>query len=300
MASARSVNVFTGGLAIVALALSCAVVWAETAEDDAALSSELKAFVDPANWRLGLGVAAVDYPAYPGAKQRDLLISPIPWAEYQSERLSVGRDGFAATLGESKFARLDLSVSGSLPVDNARGSLRDGMPDLELMVEIGPSLELAIWSGRQQALELHLPVRKVLAVASASSIYGEGYVFDPRLHYSRNSEWRLGSRSAAVEWELDAGVLYGDRDYTQLFYQVDPQHATANRAAYRAESGLVGVRLSSTLTVDSGPWLLMGYLRLFDLGSSDNRASPLLAKTQYALAGAALVYRFDGLFSGGQ
>lgn len=283
------------GAALAALAVSAGGLAAEPAPP-VTLGEELSEFINPANWRWGLGVAAVDYPAYPGAEQRDLLVSPIPWAEYHGERLSVGRDGFAATLGESKFARLDLSVSGSLPVDNARGSLREGMPDLELMVEVGPSLELAVWSGRQQALELHLPVRKVLSVASASSIHAEGYVFDPRLHYSRSGQ--LGS--AALEWEIDLGALYGDRDYTQLFYEVAPEHASAARPAYSAKSGLVGLRGSSTLTVDAGPWLLMGYLRLFDLGSSDNRASPLLAKTNYALVGAAVVYRFDGLFSASQ
>ena len=115
--------------------------------DDKTLSSEEQP--DPAtndeatsSWSLGLGVAVIDYPHYPGSVQNETTIAPIPYMEYHSDRFDLGKDGLAAKVFQSGRLKLDLSVNGALPVSSKKNDLRTGMDDLELMIEFGPELEI--------------------------------------------------------------------------------------------------------------------------------------------------------------
>jgi outer membrane protein len=233
---------------------------------------------------LGVGIAAIDYPHYPGSPQSETLIAPLPYLEYEGDWLSIDRDGIQASLFKSDRVKLDISVSGSLPVNNKDDVLRDGMDDLELIVEVGPELELKLAEWGNHNLELHLPLRAALELDPSNGIDPVGLVFDPRLHY----EWRTQS----TEFEIDLGAYTADQEYNQLLYGVSQQFATVNRPQYEAQSGLVGYRLSSTLQYDVGAWSFLAYARYMDLGSAKNTASPLLVDDSYVLFGVGAIWRF--------
>ena len=233
---------------------------------------------------LGVGIAAIDYPHHPGSPQSDTLVAPLPYLEYEGDWLSIDRDGIQASLFKSDRAKLDISVSGSLPVNNDDDVLRDGMDDLELILEIGPELELKLGQWGRTTLELHLPLRAALELDPSSGIEPVGWVFDPRLHY----EWRTQS----TEFEIDLGAYLADQEYNQLLYGVSPQFATLQRPEYSAKSGLVGYRLSSTLQYDVGAWSFLAYARYMDLGSAKNTTSPLLVDDTYVLFGVGAIWRF--------
>ena len=233
---------------------------------------------------LGVGIAAVDYPHYPGSPQSDTLVAPLPYLEYEGDWLSIDRDGIQASLFKSDRAKLDISVSGSLPVNNDDDILREGMNDLELILEVGPELELKLAQWGNNTLELHLPLRAALELDPSNGIEPVGWVFDPRVHY----EWRTQS----IEFEIDLGAYTADQEYNQLLYGVSQPFATLARPQYRAKSGLVGYRLSSTIQYDVGAWSFLAYARYMDLGSAKNTDSPLFVDDSYVLFGVGAIWRF--------
>jgi outer membrane scaffolding protein for murein synthesis (MipA/OmpV family) len=233
---------------------------------------------------LGVGIAAVDYPHYPGSPQSDTLVAPLPYLEYEGDWLSIDRDGIQASLFKSDRAELDISVSGSLPVNNDDDIIREGMNDLELILEVGPELELKLAQWGNNTLELHLPLRAALELDPSNGIEPVGWVFDPRVHY----EWRTQS----TEFEIDLGAYTADQEYNQLLYGVSQPFATLARPQYRAKSGLVGYRLSSTIQYDVGAWSFLAYARYMDLGSAKNTDSPLFVDDSYVLFGVGAIWRF--------
>lgn len=233
---------------------------------------------------LGVGIAAVDYPHYPGSPQSDTLVAPLPYLEYEGDWLSIDRDGIQASLFKSDRAKLDISVSGSLPVNNDDDILREGMNDLELILEVGPELEVKLAQWGNNTLELHLPLRAALELDPSNGIEPVGWVFDPRVHY----EWRTQS----TEFEIDLGAYTADQEYNQLLYGVSQPFATLARPQYRAKSGLVGYRLSSTIQYDVGAWSFLAYARYMDLGSAKNTDSPLFVDDSYVLFGVGAIWRF--------
>ena len=233
---------------------------------------------------LGVGIAAINYPHYPGSAQTDTFVSPLPYLEYDGDWLSVDRDGIQAHLFEDDRITLDLSVSGSLPVNNDDDQLRDGMPDLELILEVGPELEIRLSEFGAHSFELHVPFRAALEIDPSRGIEPVGWVFDPRLNYLwAQSGW---------EFEIDLGLYAADQTYNQLLYGIRPQDALDDRPIYRANGGLVGYRLSSTLRYDVNDWTFLAYARAMDLSSSDNSMSPLFVDDQYLAYGVGAIWRF--------
>ena len=233
---------------------------------------------------LGVGIAAINYPHYPGSAQTATFVSPLPYLEYDGDWLSVDRDGIQAHLFEDDRITLDLSVSGSLPVNNDDDQLREGMPDLELILEVGPELEIRLSEFGAHSFELHVPFRAALEIDPSRGIEPVGWVFDPRLNYLwAQSGW---------EFEIDLGLYAADQTYNQLLYGIRPQDALDDRPIYRANGGLVGYRLSSTLRYDVNDWTFLAYARAMDLSSSDNSMSPLFLDDQYLAYGVGAIWRF--------
>ena len=233
---------------------------------------------------LGVGIAAINYPHYPGSAQTATFVSPLPYLEYDGDWLSVDRDGIQAHLFEDDRITLDLSVSGSLPVNNDDDQLREGMPDLELILEVGPELEIRLSEFGAHSFELHVPFRAALEIDPSRGIEPVGWVFDPRLNYLwAQSGW---------EFEIDLGLYAADQTYNQLLYGIRPQDALDDRPIYRANGGLVGYRLSSTLRYDVNDWTFLAYARAMDLSSSDNSMSPLFVDDQYLAYGVGAIWRF--------
>lgn len=59
-------------------------------------------------WELGLGVAALSFPAYRGSDQSSSLLLPAPYFVYRGEFLKADRNGVRGQLFESE--RIDLSI----------------------------------------------------------------------------------------------------------------------------------------------------------------------------------------------
>jgi len=116
-------------------------------------------------WEAGLGATVISFPHYRGSDERRAWVLPFPYVVYRGEFLQADEKRMRGLFFKTERAELDVSVSGTPPVDSNENDARRGMPDLDATLEIGPSLNflLARSDDRKTRLELRLPVRAVLA-----------------------------------------------------------------------------------------------------------------------------------------
>jgi len=233
-------------------------------------------------WELGLGLAAVNLPDYPGADQSQSYVLPFPYIIYRGARLKAGREGLRGLLFESKRWDLDISAGGSLPVNSEDNRAREGMNDLNVSLELGPSLRLKFIDTPDQKLQLRLNVRALLAADDFPALDYKGWLFNPELR------WRKHYGDSLI---LGTGMQlrYGSKAYHDYFYGVAPQFTTATRPVYRSERGYnsLGVNGFAALKLDQN-WRVTASLGYYDLQGAVFNDSPLFRKNSGAYFGISL------------
>jgi outer membrane protein len=239
-------------------------------------------------WEFGLGATAFALPDYRGSDESRGYLLPFPYLVYRGDFVRVDREGPRAILFETLRAELDLSFGGSLPVKSSGNRARQGMPDLDPTLEIGPQLNWTLLGSRRSPsrLDLRLPVRVVAAAdLDLTSLRHAGYTFYPHMQWI--------APLAAWDLELGGGILYASEKYHRHFYGVDAQFATPERPAYDARAGYSGAVLSASLTrrfarLWAGSFLTYDRVRgaVFD-------DSPLVRRGSGISAGIALAWVFS-------
>jgi len=113
-------------------------------------------------YEIGIIGIGGNFPDYPASSQNHWKGIAAPYLIYRGDFLKADETGLRGRLLRSDRVELNVSVSGSLPTSSSDNRAREGMPDLDLMGEIGPSLrfKLARWANRNK-LDLDLPIRAV-------------------------------------------------------------------------------------------------------------------------------------------
>jgi outer membrane scaffolding protein for murein synthesis (MipA/OmpV family) len=234
-------------------------------------------------WELGLGVTGLHLPDYRGADQGRGYFFPLPYAVYRGERLKVDREGIRGIFFETDRVELDVSVFGTPPVDSSDNRARQGMPDLDATLEVGPVLEIALARDRKidytYRLQLRLPARAAFATDIAHWSY-VGWVFYPNLALDLRPEF-LGGR-----WNVGftAGPLYATRKFHDYFYSVAPQFATPDRPAYQAPGGYSGWAAFASISRRIDKVWVGAYVRYDSVAGAAFESSPLV-KRDYAVSG---------------
>jgi outer membrane protein len=235
-------------------------------------------------WSVGLGAVAMRLPDYRGSDESSVRTLPFPAITYRSPRLHVGREGVRADLLDKGPFELDFSLSGSLPVRSAGNQAREGMPDLDPSIEIGPSLNAQLWTSasRSSELKLLLPLRAVLTVDGGLRM--QGWQFGPRLY------WRSSGLPGLEGWRagLSGGPLWGSRRWHAYLYDVAPEHATTDRPAYAAPSGYAGLQALGSLVRDAGPWTLFAFVRADSVRGAAFEQSPLVRRHENLAVGVGV------------
>jgi outer membrane protein len=237
-------------------------------------------------WEAGAGVAVIEFPDYRGSDERHTYVLPVPYIVYRGEFLKVDREKIRGLFFRNDKAELDVSLNGSVPVKSTDNRARQGMPDLEPTLEIGPSLNLFLLHSAQKktSLELRLPFRPVIDINARYL----GYVFQPQLNLDvhdpgGNAGWNLG---------LAAGPVFADQRYHQYLYGVDPAYATASRPAYFARGGYAGSQFISALSKRFPHYWLGGFVKWDTLHGAVIEDSPLVTSKQNLTAGFAVSWIF--------
>lgn len=237
-------------------------------------------------WELGVGVAAVALPDYRGADEGRGYLLPLPYVVYRGEFLKADRHGIRGEIFDVERLELNVSVAASLPVDSSRNAARAGMPDLQPSLELGPSLELALWRSAEgrDLLELRLPLRAAFTLES--SPHSVGWVFTPSLNLD------LPGRGALAGWNfgLLTGPVYGDRRQHEYFYGVAPQFAALTRPAFAARGGYGGWQVLAAASRRFRDFWIGAFVRADTLSGAVFAASPLVKRDTYFAAGAGIAW----------
>ena len=233
-------------------------------------------------WQLGVGPAGLISPHYLGADDSHEYLAPLPYFEYNGERLKADRDGVRGVLLQRDRFEITLTGSGSLPVDSDDSEAREGMPDLEWVLEPGLLFRYSLFDDGASSIRMELPLRAALEVDGGFDHIG--WVGFPRIHASADiAKWRL---------ESTFGVIYADRDYHGYFYDVAPRFATADRGEYSARSGQTAVRATLALKRQIGRFFYGGFMTWYNLDGAANREASLVQERNNYAAGFIVAWVF--------
>jgi outer membrane scaffolding protein for murein synthesis (MipA/OmpV family) len=238
-------------------------------------------------WEIGAGFAAIDFPVYRGSNERKFYLLPVPYFTYNGEVLQVSRERVRGLIFKRDRIEMDVSVNGSVP---AKGALaRQGMPDLEPTLELGPSLNfhLLYSEDKKNTFDVRMPLRTVIA-SDFTHVQHVGWLFQPQLNLDfydiGHTGWNIG---------LVGGVIYADKHYHGYFYNVAPQYATATRPAYTASGGYSGTQFIFAFNKRHQNYWTGGFMKWDSLKGAVFADSPLVKSKEYFTVGFAITWILD-------
>ena len=233
---------------------------------------------------LGFGMASVTYPSYLGSSDQKLLFVPFPYIRYRGEKFQIEKGGIKKELFDINGLSLDLSVSGSLPVDSGSSKLREGMKDLDLVFEVGPKIKYKIWNDEFYTLYFRLPIRAVISSNLKSNIKYQGFLVTPQFRI----EHEVGERKLS----FTSGIVLADSLYHDYFYGVDKKYSTPDRDSYKGSGGYGGYRNGIGFTNKNGSWMYGAFLIHHMLEGVVFEESPLLEQKNSLFGGLSFAYIF--------
>lgn len=240
-------------------------------------------------WEAGLGVAGLSAPDYRGSDQQRFYELPLPYLVYRGDLLRLDNKGITGLLFHSQRVRLNISADASVPVNSSQDTARRGMPDLNPVVQIGPSIEISLYrdTNSERLVQFWLPVRAAIAT-DLTRWNEEGFVVNPQLTFDYNNIGRKG-------WNLGLGVgpLFATEPYHEYYYGVAPRYAVPGvRPAYDARAGYSGSMLILTMTKRLGHFWFGAFARYDELSGAVFANSPLMRTDQSVMAGIGVAWVF--------
>ncbi len=236
---------------------------------------------------MGVGVVGINLPFYPGSSQDAAYAFPFPYLRVESEYLNIDQ-GIESKLFRSNKVRLSLSGGLGVPVNSADSTAREGMPDLDLVLQLGPSLDV-IFDKRSKGLRefrLELPLRVAVAT-DFSSTQNIGWLFEPRLVYESRRKHKSG-----WAYEYTAGLRFATDKYHAYYYDVDPLFATPTRPQYSAAGGYGGLFTDLVASWRQRNLIYFAWVRYQYLGGAQYEQSPLFEDKNYFFVGIGLNWIF--------
>jgi MipA family protein len=234
-------------------------------------------------WEAGAGGALLINPHYLGAEQENTYLIPLPYFVYRGEMIKADRSGLRGLIYQSGDLDLNISSGGSLPVNSEDNDARDGMDDLDLMAEIGPTLQYTLHKTDTQLLRLDFPVRAAFTFGD-QFLNHQGWTSNPRVHYSTYID----------DWTVTTtlGPVYSDSRYHGYFYDVAQRDVTANRGFYQSSSGYTGSRFSLSVNKRYGDLMFGGFMQYYNLNGAANEESSLIKQDDYLSASLFVAWVF--------
>jgi len=235
-------------------------------------------------WEFGVGLGALSLPHYRGSDQREEYFAPIPYVRFRGDKLKVDREGGRYFFIDGESFKLDISAAFALPVDSDKNTARQGMPDLDAILEVGPRAQWYLWESQDRRLRLRAGAPARLAV-NLSDAGNEGWVFTPYLQLRYYSN---------METAISIGPMWASEKYHDYYYQVDSQYVTGSRPAYDAKSGYSGFRLTVTNShrISKHYWW-GGFARYDSISGATFENSPLVKQKNAFMAGFVISYIFN-------
>ena len=231
---------------------------------------------------VGLGVGGVSLPHYRGSDQRRNYVAPFPYIRYDGERLKVNREGSQLYLYYHPLFKIDLSLTLAPPVFSKDNRAREGMPDLNPVVELGPRAQLLLYKSDDGRFQLRtcFPFRMAVASDMSDTRY-VGWKFSPYILLHIDHKW---------DADISVGPIWADEVYHDYIYEVKQPYVTADpdRPAYDAKGGYSGSRVTFSTGQRHGNYWFGLFARYDDLRGVAFEESPLLKQKDSFMFGAAI------------
>jgi outer membrane scaffolding protein for murein synthesis (MipA/OmpV family) len=275
-----------------AAALAVAALIAATCEAAENGGSTAAAPDTKALFEIGVAGGTGWIPDYPAAGQNHVQGLALPYVIYRGQVLQSDETGVRGKLYRSRTVEFDLSLGGALRASSRDNRAREGMPDLDYLGEIGPSVRVHAYRDPVAgSIDLELPVRSAFST-NFSRIDYRGFVFAPELSYTLPN---LGFEDS--RWKTSIGPIFATSRLMDYFYQVDPRFARPDRPAFEAHGGYLGTRLQSYYKVPiNGRLSVFAAGRVETFAGATNQDSPLFKREVNFSVGAGLtfsLYRSD-------
>lgn len=195
-------------------------------------------------WEIGIAGIGAHVPDYPGASHSQRTGIVLPTAVYRGDLflLSSDSDGVNGAFALTDRLFLNVGVDASFSADSDDNPQRRGMPDLDYLVEAGPSLEYRLWQDDASVFTAAAQVRAAYAVNTDRFEYS-GFAVEPQLVFERAGLW-----VPQLQWRLGLSAKFGYDGLNAYFFEVPAEFATTERPAYRARDGYQQVALSTRLS----------------------------------------------------
>ncbi len=226
-------------------------------------------------WEVGVGAGGSFGSAYPAADEQSLKGLPFPVLIYRGALLRIGGDNLVAgRLFKSRRLELDVSAGGSFNTDSDDVEIREGMPDLDYLFELGPELEIRLddFSDPSRQLKLEIPLRAAFS-SDFTDVSARGLVFAPELEYEQYAFF-----GTPFQVDLSITPIFANEKFLDYFYDVAPEFARAGRPAFDAGGGYLGTELGVGVRRDKGRYQFFFGGNLTAHQGAENENSPLFER----------------------
>ncbi len=243
-------------------------------------------------WELGVGGGAIEVANYPASSQRNAVVAAAPYVVYRGDIFRVGDgNGVRAVVVDKNNLEIGMSFGGAFAADSENGTAREGMPELDFLLEIGPQAiyklkDYKFENGGNARLNARLQFRSAFST-DFSTIDNRGYVLNPVITYQQRGRLFEGTALST-----SIGMLFATERFHDYFYQVSDEFATDTRSAYDAKGGYLGTRLALSVSFPMSDSLrgFVGVGAQIHSGSA-NEDSPLYEKDITYSASIGFVWR---------
>jgi len=218
----------------------------------------------------GIGPGTLYQNYYPGTNDTRSFVFPAFVPILRGDTLKSDEEGARAQLFEDSRFKLDLSLDFNLAFDSEDVKLRQGMPDVDHLLQGGPELQITLDQSDSHEWMIRLPLRA--AITLGDNFGGAGFTFLPDVTYLKDysiasSNWRLG---------LSLGPQFSSSDYNEIYYGVDRAFETDRRAAFDPDAGYAGYRFLVTFTSINRRRFTSWFFRAESLSGSELENSSLV------------------------
>ena len=241
-------------------------------------------------WEIGVVGAGAYMPHYRGSDAYTWWALPMPYVIYRGEFIRATREGVRGIFFDSADFESSISIFGNPPVPDDNEA-RQGMPELDALFEIGPSLKW-FFLGRHPVKKLYLTG----SLRAASSINFDGGVnfeyqgFNGELNLIYHN--RQFYKSHGFKYFLKAGLNMADHKLNSYFYDVPTMYITPERSAFQSDGGYAGFSLAASVQQDITENISIGFYSRWDnLNGAVYDSSPLVKEQNNFIAGFALVWK---------
>ncbi len=220
-------------------------------------------------WEFGMGFGYVRFEQYPAAGEYSSLFLPFPTFQYRGKTVRADdREGAKAYLWKSGPWSLEMSGTGTLPLDSDDNDLRDEMKDIPLIIASGPQLVYRIGPYFDFAVGTYLAFSTDFKHTEATGNFIEG-----KMSYTYEKIFAERKIKALTKYFLTFKAA--SQEIHDQYYSVDQDFVTPLRPRYRAKAGYLGTEYSIYQSLKKGRGAIYVGLNYTDYSFAENKESPL-------------------------